>query len=192
MSRTAVSLRQAVVGDAAFLVGLWADSLRRADRQDQLADVELIVKEAAQSPDQRLLVAEYDGTVAGAVLLRLTTLSQLNLDPAVQVVSPHVAVGFRRKGVGHALMEAAVAFAEEAGAQHVETFVAAGSRDANRFMARMALGPLAVARIAATPVMRSRVEALRPGSPRGAAGRQLGQVLAARRSMRRSQALPRG
>ncbi len=62
MSRQPVSLRRASVDDVPFLVELWGDSLRRADRQDQVHDLELIVKEAAESPERRLLVAEYDGS----------------------------------------------------------------------------------------------------------------------------------
>ena len=38
--------------------------------QDQVADLELIIKAAAESAEQRLVVAEYDGEPAGAVLLR--------------------------------------------------------------------------------------------------------------------------
>ena len=63
----------------------------------------------------------------------------------MQAISPHVFPEFRRHGVGRALMEAAVAFAEELGIAHVATAVVAGSRDANRFMARLALGPYAPA-----------------------------------------------
>ena len=42
-----------------------------ASTQDQIADLELLIKAAADSAEQRLVVAEYDGEVAGAVFLRL-------------------------------------------------------------------------------------------------------------------------
>ena len=61
MSRQPVSLRQATIGDVPFLVELWSEVLRRADRQEQVHDLEIIVKEAAASAERRLLVADYDG-----------------------------------------------------------------------------------------------------------------------------------
>ncbi len=183
MSRTLVTLREAVSSDAPFLATLWKDSLRRVDRQEQLADVEMIIKCALESPEQRLVVADLDGKPAGAVFLRVTTISALNLEPSVQAVSPHVLPEYRRRGVGRHLMEAAVSLAEECGVHHVITAAASGSRDGNRFMARLALGPQAVLRVAPTHAVRARISAQSP-SPR--ATRQLGHVLAARRSMRRA------
>ena len=50
---------------------------------------------------------------------RPTTFSPINLEPVVQVVSPHVLPEFRRHGIGSALMQAAVEFAEELGIAHV-------------------------------------------------------------------------
>lgn len=187
MTRTLVTLREAELADAPFLATLWQDTLRRADHQEQVADIELIVKSSQESAERRLLVAEHDGSPAGAVYLRVTTLSGLNLEPTVQAVSPHVLPEFRRRGVGRHLMEAAVSFAEELGVHHVTAAATSGSRDANRFMARLALGPLAVLRVAPTHVVRSRITAQQPAVlQRG--GRQLGHVLAARRSMRRAHA----
>lgn len=189
MSRAAVSLRRAGADDATFLVGIWQDSLRRADTQCQVADLELVIKNAAESSEERLLIAEYDGAPAGAVFLRADTFGPLNLEPTLLVFAPHVLTAYRRKGVGHALMDAAVSFAEELGISHVATAAASGSRDGNRFLARLAFGPQAVWRVAATPAVRARLTARLPAAQRPHTGRaQLGQVLAARRSMRRSQA----
>lgn len=186
--RTLVTLRTAVLTDAPFLAALWGDAIRRADRQEQIADLEVIIKNATQSPEERLVVAEYDGCAAGAVYLRLTTLSAINLEPTVQALSPHVLPEFRRHGVGRTLMEAAVTFAEELGIGQIATAAASSSRDGNRFMARLALGPQAVLRVAPTHAVRARLVAQRPSLNRG--GRPLGQVLAARRSLRRAQAAP--
>ncbi|MGA8257317.1 MAG: GNAT family N-acetyltransferase [Nocardioides sp.] len=188
MSRSSVSLRAATLADVEFLTDLWSDALRRADRRDQAADVQLIVKAAMNSPEQRLVVAECEGSAAGAVLLRVTTVTGLNLDQSVQAVSPHVAPEFRRRGIGRTLMEAAVAFAEEVGATHVSTGVAPGTREANRFMARLGLGPHAMFRSAPTAIIRGRLEAQRPVPVASTTGsRHLTRVLAARRSMRRSE-----
>ena len=124
MSRSLVHLREAQPGDAARLAGLWSDVLRRGDADDQHADMTRIIGMAGADPDQCIVVAEYDGAVAGAVHLRLTTVTPLNLDLSVQVMSPTVLPDYRRHGVGRALMEAAVSWAEERGAGFVATAAA--------------------------------------------------------------------
>ena len=187
MSRSLVFLRDASPADAAVLARLWADVLRRGDEAERIADLVRVVESASQDPDQRLLVAEYDGRLAGGVHLRLTTVSPLNLDTSVQVMSPQVFPEFRRHGVGRALMDAAVSWAEERGAGHLATAAASGSRDGNRFMARLALGPVAVLRLAPTTSVRAKLTAQRPPVARVPA-RQLTHVLAVRRSMRRQEA----
>ena len=155
--------------------------LRRVDRSEQIADLELVIKAAAASPEQRFVVVECDGEVAGSVFLRLTTVSPINLEPCVQSIQPRVFDQYRRRGVGRTLMEAAVAFAEENGVLHVTTAVPATARDANRFMARLALAPVATFRMAPTSVVRSRL------SPTGSV-RSTPRVLVARRNQRRVRA----
>ncbi|WP_435769264.1 N-acetyltransferase family protein [Nocardioides sp. SYSU DS0651] len=186
MSRYSLSPRVATREDAPVLAELWSDVLRRADRSEQVADLELIIKSAAASPEQRVVVVDYDGQPAGAVYLRLTTLSPLNLDASVQAIHPRVFDRYRRHGVGRALMEAAVSFAEENGVLHVATAVPQTSREANRFMARLGLAPVASYRAAPTTLLRSRVSPQRNGE----AGRS-NKVLAARRSLRRSRGTDR-
>lgn len=186
MTRAHVVLRRAEVADAPFLVELWAEMCRRADRQDQVADLEVVIKDAADSAEQRLLIAEYAGASAGAVLLRLATLAPMNPEPCLQVIAPHVTASMRRRGVGRMLMEAAVSYADEMGVGQLVTNVDSRSRDANRFMARLGLGPRATMRIAPLATVQSKVGVNTPG--RAPAGRQLGQILAARRSMRRTSA----
>lgn len=186
MSRTSVTLRCAEAPDAPALAELWSDALRRGDYQDQVADLELVIKTAEESPEQRLVVADYDGVLAGAVCLRLATLSPINLEPVVQAISPHVFPQYRRHGIGRLLMESAVAFAEELGVGHLGAAASAGSRDANRFMARLALGPHAMLRVAPVHAVRTKLTAQGPALPT-TSGRHLTRVLAARRSMKRSQ-----
>jgi GNAT superfamily N-acetyltransferase len=186
MTRSQVSLRPASATDAPYLAELWADVIRRVGPEDQVADLLAVLDRVDAAPDERIVVAEYDGEFAGAVHLQATTMSALNQEPVVRALSPHVLPHFQRHGIGSALMDAAVSWAEELGIAHVATAAVAGSRDANRFMARIALGPYAVLRVATTHAVRSRLSAhrRRPATtPSGA--RQLTQVLAARRSLRR-------
>jgi len=185
VSRYSLTTRVATREDAVVLADLWSDVVRRADRAEQVADLELVVKDAAASPEQRLVVVEYDGHLAGAVYLRVATLSPLNLEPCVQSIHPRVFDRFRRHGVGHALMEAATAFAEDNGILHVVTAVPHSSREANRFMARLGLAPVVMYRIAPTALLRSRVSP--PRQQAGVEGAR-SRVLAARRSLRRARA----
>ncbi|MFC7497488.1 MULTISPECIES: GNAT family N-acetyltransferase [unclassified Nocardioides] len=191
MSRSLVSLRSVTPEDAPHLAEAWSDVIRRVGPEDQVLDMETVIGVVLAADDQRIVVAEYDGHFAGAVHLERTTMSALNLEPVVRALSPHVLPQYRRHGVGTALMDAAVTWAEELGIPHVATAAVAGSRDANRFMARIALGPYAVLRVATTHAVRSRLSVHRRPVATGN-GRQLTQVLAARRSLRRSRASVEG
>jgi len=187
MTRSLVSLRSAVPGDAERLADLWSAVIRRADPEEQVADLRSIIERVGPLHDERLVVADYDHQLAGAVHLRAATMTPLNLEPVIQTISPHVFPEFRRHGVGRALMEAAVAFAEELGVTHVATAVVAGSRDANRYMARLTLGPYALLRVAPVHTVKARLASRHPAAGR-TSGRPLTQVLAARRSLRKTQA----
>ena len=182
--RSPIVLRRATPADAEVLVELWGPAMRQGDAESRVADAVRIIESVGESSDTCVVVAEYDGVVAGTVYLRLTTVTPINLEPVVQAVSPHVSPRFQGRGVGRALIEAAVAYAEERGVAHVASAALTGSREANRFMARLALGPMATLRLAPTAVVRGKLTAQGRGA--GAPSRQLTQVLAARRSLRRS------
>lgn len=184
MSRSMLSLRDATLADAEHLAELWQPYLRRG-ADEQLNDLATAIEQLADHPGERLVVAEYDGHFAGAAFLRATTYSPVNPEPVLQVHNAAVAPAYRRRGVGKALLESAVTWAEELGIGHVATATASGSREANRFMARLALGPQAVLRMAPTPAVRSKLAARYP------AARQVTQVLAARRSLRHARSVSR-
>lgn len=181
MGRSAITIRAAGREDSVWLAELWSDLLRRADRSELVADLELIVKRAAASPEERLVVAELDGEPAGAVLLRLATVGPLNLEACVQAVHPRVVASARRRGIGKALMEAATGFAEDNGVLLMSAVVPSPSRESNRFLARLGLGQAGVWRIAPTSVVRGRLT-----PKRAAASSPRQRILAARRSARRT------
>lgn len=182
MSRKPVTVRSAVPSDVPVLCEVWSDVLRRADDAQHVRDVEGILDEVAADDRRAVLVAEYDGHVAGAVYLEAGTLTPLNLEPAVLVLSPHVLTGYRRKGVGTTLMEAAVRFAEDHGIGHIATAATSDSRDGNRFMARLSLIPQAVLRVSTTQAVRGQLSTRHPA--RRPASRHVDKVLAARRGRR--------
>jgi GNAT superfamily N-acetyltransferase len=177
MSRSLVSLRDATLADAEQLAELWQPFLRRGG-DEPLHDLVTAIEQLDDHPGERLVVAEYDGTFAGAAFLKASTYSPVNPEPVLQVHNAAVVATFRRRGIGKALVESAVTWAEELGIGHVATAASSGSREANRFMARLALGPQAVLRMAPTPAVRAKLTVRHPGA------RQVTQVLAVRRSLR--------
>lgn len=180
----AVTLRRATDDDCPALVELWRPAMRRGDDAALRHDVAALLDETAHDPDSQVLVAEADGRVVGAVCLRVDFISPINRDRVVQTISPHVLAGYQGRGVGRALIEAAAEFAEQRGVPFVGCAAMLGLRDANRFLARLGLASEATLRLAPTQVVRAKAAAQRPGGSRGAS-RQLAQVLAARRSVRR-------
>ena len=188
--RTPVHVREADPDDVDDLVEIWSG------RGDQRAFSVPVRHEAAASvariaadPDQRLLVADIDDQVAGAVHLARAPLSPVHADTAVYVLNLQVLDEYRRHGVGRSFLEAAVTWAEEKGTQHVVAAASASSRDANRFMARLGLGQFAVMRGATVSAMRAKLPLEPPAVARlnARSHRSVGQVLVQRRSLRRAQ-----
>jgi hypothetical protein len=89
-------------------------------------------------------------------------------------------------------MEAAVTWAEETEIHYMLAAAHVASRDANRFMARLGLLQVAALRGAAICALRAKLPVEPPAAARVGtrSARGVGQVLAARRSMRRAQAKP--
>lgn len=186
--RSPAVLRTATVDDAALVSQLWAGAMASRDVATMWEDAATIICASASNSGSRVVVAEVEGVVVGAAYLVATTMSPVNLQPVVQVISPNVVPHFRGRGLGQAILECAVAFADERGIAHVVSAAPTGSREANRFMARLGLRPIATLRVAAVPMLRSKLTARQPRSL--ASSRQLSQVLAARRTSRRNQDAP--
>ena len=178
-----LTLRAAALSDIPALTALWTESLRSPE--EGASDVARLVEASLTGEAHQIVVAEYGGAFAGAVLLRMITVSPLDPTPMVHLASPTVLPDFRRRGVGRALVEAGVAYAEEHDVPHLSTASASTSRDANRFMARLGLATRASFRVAPTATVRARITAMRPTMARPQR-QQLTSVLAARRSMRRT------
>ena len=185
MSRSSVTLRDATLADVEHLAVLWQPFLRR-DVDAHLHDLATSIERIGDRPGERLVVAEYDGEFAGAVFLVAAAYSPVNAEPVLQAHNPAVVPAHRRRGIGKALMDSAVTWAEELGVSYVATATSSGSREANRFMARLALAPQAVLRVSPTPAVRARLFARHP------AARQVTQVLAARRSLRHARSVSGG
>ena len=202
MSRNPVHVRDARPDDAAHLVTIWSELSRRSasDRPSERpfrssvqVDAENAVARIAADPDQRLLVATYDDVVVGAAHLIRAPVSPISTENAIHVTHLHVLDTFRRHGVGRALMEATVTWAEEKDTAHVLAASSAHSRDANRFMARLGLVQIAVVRGAAVSALRAKLPVEPPAAARvgSRSPRSVGHVIAQRRSQRRARARAR-
>jgi GNAT superfamily N-acetyltransferase len=195
VSRNPVHVRDAKPGDAAALLGIWADfsprshSEQRPTLEPPEVEAAVAVARIAADPDQRLLVGVLDGAVVAAVHLVRAPMSPLSTEQAVHITHLHVLTAHRRHGLGHALVEATVRWAEEKDTSHVLAAASVHSRDANRFMARLGLAQIAVLRRATVAGLRAKLPVEPPAAARvgSRTDRAVGQVLARRRSLRRAQ-----
>lgn len=196
MFRTAVHICDATPVDAGALVEVWGTPVERGHTADAGAhavqEAGAAIARIAADPDERLVVARIDDRVVGAVHLKRAPLSPVHSDMAIYVMHLQVLEAFRRHGVGRSLIEASVCWAEEKDTEHVLAAAAVASRDANRFMARLGLQQIAVVRGATVQALRAKLPLEPPAAARVGtrSHRNVGQVLAMRRSQRRSQTRP--
>ena len=103
-----------------------------------------------------LLVAVDDsaGALAGLLVARPDEVGAIDLTPVLHVSHLIVSPTQRRRGVGRTLLAALVHLAEERGVDRVLATAASGSREGNRYLARLGFAPLVVHRVASTSVLR--------------------------------------
>ena len=106
-------------------------------------------------PDRTLLLAVgEDEVVVGMLAARTDEIGAIDLTPVLHVTHLIVSPRQRRRGTGRALLAAAVHLADDQGVDHVQATVAAGSREGNRYLARLGFAPLVVHRVAPTSTLR--------------------------------------
>ena len=120
--------------------------------------------EAIKDPTRQLVLAiggkPGEPEVAlGMALFTVSTSNALVDIPAVHMSHAVVADKHRKRGAGKALVAAAAAYADERGIEHLVVSVHPGSRDANRFFARLGFAPQAVRRTAPVSLVRRRLNA---------------------------------
>ena len=115
--------------------------------------------DAMADPERHLVVAVGDDDVPlGMAMFTVGPASPLLDVPALHVSHVVVSDRYRRRGAGKALVAAAAAYADERGVDQVVVSVNPGSREANRFFARLGFAPLAVRRVAPVSVVRRRLQ----------------------------------
>jgi GNAT superfamily N-acetyltransferase len=173
MARTALRVRPAIEGDLPALLE-FADDLRdqllpvadlggKRQRSTMAARSAMATRllDAMADPERHLVVAvSPDDEPLAMALLTVTSANALLDIPAVHLSHAVVPDRHRRRGVGKALVAAATAFAEERGVEQIVVSVHPGSRDANRFFARLGFAPLAVRRVAPVAVVRRHLAAV--------------------------------
>ncbi|CAN5556794.1 hypothetical protein BH18ACT8_BH18ACT8_02760 [soil metagenome] len=197
MSRAPVTVRVAEPEDAGDLIDVWTEAApdHPADEAErrasdglltipQLAEAAGAIARIAADPAERLLVAQSEERIVGAVHLRRGLVSPIQQVEAVHLSHLRVLPDHRRRGVASALLSAATAWAEEKDSTHVLATSPASTREAARFLARLGFGQVAVVRAAPVVALRARFAGLAAGS------RGTGKLIAQRRTLRRRQGLP--
>jgi ribosomal protein S18 acetylase RimI-like enzyme len=124
-----IVIRRATIDDAAPLTDLLAE-LGYAVPADQVAH------QLASEPGSTFLVAVVDMAVVG--LIGISTRHQLHKGTRVSTIDEMVVTSsMRGRGVGRALVEAAVVVARQQGASRLDLHSRADRTDAHRFYERM-------------------------------------------------------
>ena len=163
MSRGNVHLRPAEEVDVPDLValtetidlgrGLFSGRQLAAEARPNLADR---LREVVSTGVPSVLVAVDDASdvVVGFVAVSEDELTTIARTPVLHVSHLIVAPKFRKRGIGRTLLAAVVHMADERGVDHVLASASTGSRDANRYLARLGFAPLVLRRLASTSVLR--------------------------------------
>jgi ribosomal protein S18 acetylase RimI-like enzyme len=112
--------------------------------------------EILREDSRTLLIAVDDSTerIVGLLVAKRDEIGAIDLTPVLHVSHLMVAPKSRRRGIGRTLLTAAVHLAEELGIEHVLASASSGSREANRYLARIGFAPMVVHRVAPTAELR--------------------------------------
>ena len=101
-----------------------------------------------------LIAADEEGAALGLLAGRTDEVGAVDLTPVLHVTHLLVAPGQRRRGIARSLLSFAVTIADDLELEHVLATAAAGSREGNRYLARLGFAPLVVHRLAPTATLR--------------------------------------
>lgn len=163
MSRVNVRVRPADISDVPALVTLTrsvdvtsGQFSGRAMLDDGIEHLHQRFTEILGEGSRTLLVAvdEASGELAGLLVALPDEIGAIDLTPVLHISHLIVAPKARRRGVGRTLLAALVHLAEAQGIERIVATAGAGSRESNRYLARLGFAPLVVHRVASTSVLR--------------------------------------
>ena len=163
MSRANVRVRPAERADVSGLVSLISSVdiksgifSGRGILDPDVAHLGERLGEIIDEQSRTLLIATDDasGAAVGLLVAKMDEIGAIDLTPALHVTHLLVAPSHRRRGVGRTLLAAGVHLADEAGVDRILATAASGSREANRYLARLGFAPLVVHRVASTAALR--------------------------------------
>lgn len=138
----------------------------------------------ASVQDGAVLVATCDGEPAGLALCRVLGPGLLSDAVVLSLDAVYVRPQSRRRGLGHAMLQAAAEVADEAGATDVCAAPLPGSRGMQRFLARLGFAPAAAHRVVSTSALHRRLALDVPVPARRPAARGLEDLIERRRRAR--------
>jgi len=133
------------------------------------------------APGATVLVARSGDEVVGLLLGRVIGPNLFTDEVNLAVEAVYVDARQRRRGVGHALMQAAVEVALAHGAENVYAAPIPGARGVQRFFVRLGFAPAASHRVMAVAALHRRLAA---EAARRSASRGIDEVVARRRQSR--------
>jgi GNAT superfamily N-acetyltransferase len=186
VSRTPVDVRDLGPQDGPALERLWHDLPRPTEWGSGQDLAGHVLAALADDPSSRVLVAVSGGEVVGSAYLRTVRPSPLLNDRSLSLSHLQVEESQTRRGVGRALLEAALSHAEHHGISSILVAGAVSDRETNRFLARLGLAQVAVIRGSSVAALRARMPVEPSVAARSSRAKQVGQVVAARRLQRRA------
>ncbi len=163
MSRASVRVRPADHADVEAMVGLITSVDTKSGvfsgrglSDPSVTHLDSRLREILAEGRQMLIVASDDqtGELIGLLVAKMDEIGAIDLTPVLHVTHLLVGASHRRRGVGRTLLAAAVHLADERGVDRVLATAASGSREANRYLARLGFAPLVVHRVASTATLR--------------------------------------
>ncbi len=131
-----------------------------------------------------VLVATCDDELAGLVLCRTMGPGLMSRAVVLSLDAVYVRPQWRRRGLGHAMLQAAAELAEDAGAGDVYAAPLPGSRGMQRFLARLGFAPAGGHRVVATSALLRRLALDVPAPGRRSSVRGIEDLIERRRRAR--------
>ncbi len=186
--RPGVHVRRATASDLEDLVDLCLQARAESgvgrqlctDDRDELRD-QLAVLGSVDGGT--VLVATCDDELAGLVLCRALVPGLLSRS-VVSLDAVYVRPQWRRRGLGHAMLQAAAELADEAGATDVYAAPLPGSRGMQRFLARLGFAPAGGHRVVSTAALQRRLAMDVPAPARRSSVRGIEDLIERRRRAR--------